>query len=74
MRRSDVLASSATAIARKSLMNPIGSAWKLPPDSTSSPKISGLSETPLMAAPSTSRAWRNVCSTAPNTCGMQRTA
>ena len=56
MRRSDVLASSATAMARKSLTKPIGSAWKLPPDSTSSPKISGLSETPLMAAPSTSRA------------------
>ena len=55
-------------------MKPTGSAWKLPPESTSSPKISGLSETPLSALPSTSRACRRVCSTAPNTCGMQRTA
>ncbi len=50
MRRSEMLASSATAIARKSLMKPIGSAWKLPPERMSSPKISGLSDTPFTAA------------------------
>jgi len=38
------------------------------------PKMSGLSETPFAAAPSTWRACSSVCSTAPNTCGMQRTA
>ena len=38
-----MLASSATAIARKSLTKPTGSAWKLPPERMSSPKISGLS-------------------------------
>ena len=47
MRRSEMLASSATAMARKSLTKPIGSAWKLPPERMSSPKMSGLSETPL---------------------------
>ena len=31
-------------------MKPIGSAWKLPPDRMSSPKISGLSDTPFTAA------------------------
>ena len=74
MRRSASAPISAIASARLSAAKATGSAWKLPPESTSPslPKTSGLSETPFASSMSV-RATSWICwRQAPATCGWQR--
>ena len=77
MRRSDNAPISATASARLSAAKATGSAWKLPPESTSarppSPmNTSGLSVTALASRSNTARAASIWSLQAPMTCGWQR--
>ena len=74
MRRSESEPISAIASAILSAAIATGSAWKLPPEMTSfsAAKTSGLSETALASASSTSAAWRICVRQAPITCGWQR--
>jgi hypothetical protein len=60
MRRSDSAPISASARARVSAAKATGSAWKLPPESTSpvSGKTSGLSVTALASMSRVRAAWR----------------
>ena len=55
MRRSEILPSSASAMARKSIARAIGCPWKLPAETTisSSGKIVGLSVGELISVSST---------------------
>ena len=71
MRRSASAPISATASASMSAAKATGSAWKLPPDSTSpvSANTSGLSETALASMASTRPVSRIRSRQAPMTCG-----
>ena len=75
VRRSDSEPISQIAMAIMSAAKATGSAWKLPPESTSSlpaslaGKTSGLSDTPFDSIRNVSAAWRSRSRTAPITCG-----
>jgi hypothetical protein len=72
VRRSLIEAISHKAIVRMSAVNATGSAWKLPPDTASSPKMIGLSVTAFASMVSVPATWRSRSSAAPITCGWQR--
>ena len=74
MRRSESAPISAMASARLSAAKATGSAWKLPPESTSPslPNTSGLSETPFASSRSVRATSWICCRQAPATCGWQR--
>ncbi len=69
MRRSDSAPISAMATAMASAASATGSAWKLPPDNTSSPNTRGLSVTALASMASVFAAPRIKSRQAPITCG-----
>ena len=73
-RRSEMLPSSAMAIAIKSNGSASGWPWKWPAEiaSSSLAKISGLSVTALISIWKTPRAWARVSRLAPWTWGAQR--
>ena len=75
MRRSASEPISHKAMAMVSAANATGSAWKLPPEMTSlsRAKTSGLSVTPFASRLRVAAACRRTSSTAPMTCGWQRT-
>ncbi len=74
MRRSEMLATSHSAIASVSAAKATGSAWKLPPDSESSVSGNnkGLSVTAFASIRSDSVTFLNKSRQAPITCGWQR--
>ena len=70
VRRSDMLATSATRIARKSRAWPTGAPWKLPLDSTRpSSSTTGLSTADASSREAIRRVWSSVSRAAPVTCG-----
>ncbi len=75
IRRSEIEASSASAMARKSAAKAIGSPWKLPPEivTPSRAKTSGLSVAEFISTASFASTSASTSRTAPWTCGMQRT-
>ncbi len=73
VRRSEIDARSATAIARKSSTYPSGAPWKLPLLSTRpSGSTTGLSMAAASSRAATASACASVSRTAPCTCGEQR--
>ena len=73
VRRSEIDARSATAIARKSSTYPSGAPWKLPLLSTRpSGSTTGLSMAAASSRAATASACARVSRTAPCTCGEQR--
>ena len=74
VRRSESDPISAMASARMSAAKATGSAWKLPPESTSpeSGNTSGLSVTAFASVSRSAAAWRRLSRQAPITCGWQR--
>ena len=73
-RRSASAPSSAIAMAAPSAAKATGSAWKLPPETSSpeSAKWIGLSETAFASIASTPSERRSWSRQAPTTCGWQR--
>ena len=76
IRRSEMLASSAQAMPRKSKGRAMGSPWKLPPEMTasSSQKRRGLSVTALSSMSTRLLMYPSASRTAPWTWGMHRRA
>ena len=74
IRRSEIFASSATAMARKSIARAMGCPWKLPADITSSVSGNtvGLSVAEFISVSSTLQTYAMVSFEAPCTCGIQR--
>ena len=73
VRRSEIDATSATAIARKSSTYATGAPWKLPLDSTRPSSVrTGLSTAEDSSRKAIVRAWSTVSRAAPCTCGAQR--
>ena len=74
VRRSDMLATSAATIAKKSRTYATGAPWKFPFDATRpSNATTGLSTAAASSQSATRRAWSIVSRKAPVTCGEQRT-
>ena len=73
VRRSEMDATSATAIARKSSTYATGAPWKFPFDSTRPSEVTtGLSTADASSRLAISAAWVTVSRAAPCTCGEQR--